>query len=191
MLKWICALIFRWQGWTLDTQLPPQIKRCLVLAAPHTSNWDFWYTMAAFAQYDIQVRFTVKKEWMRFPFSWIMRSLGAIPIDRSPRENGERPSATAAMTQLFLDHPELVLVITPEGTRSARDEWKTGFFHVAQNAQVPLLLGYVDYAQKKAGIGAVLEATDLDSTMKAVMAFYAQKTPKFPDKFKTDKRYSA
>jgi 1-acyl-sn-glycerol-3-phosphate acyltransferase len=189
MLKLICRFIFRLQGWTLDDQLPPEIKRCLVLAAPHTSNWDFWYTMAAFAQYGIKIRFTVKKEWMRFPFSLIMKPLGAIPIDRSPQSNGQRPSATEAMAQLFAEQEELVLVITPEGSRSLRKEWKTGFYYVAEAAQVPILLGYVDYAKKKAGIGGMVQPTTIEKTLEQVMAFYSKISPKFPAKFSVDNRY--
>ncbi len=191
MIRSVCLFIFKQTGWKVDHHLPPSIQKCIIIAAPHTSNWDFWYCMAAFSIYRLKIRFTVKKEWMRFPFNFIMKPLGAIGIDRSPRKDGNRPSFVEAMTELFHQHHELIIVITPEGTRSKRDKWKTGFFHVAQQANVPILLGYVDYATKTAGIGKVIQPVEFNQTMEEIMEFYSNITPKFPENFSLDFQYKA
>ena len=108
--------MFRITGWNLDTNIPAETKRCIILAAPHTSNRDFWYTIASFAILGLKIRYTIKKEWMRFPFSIITKPLGGIAINRGPKkENEERLSHTEAMINLFRDNKELIIVITPEG----------------------------------------------------------------------------
>lgn len=189
MIRKICLFIFKQTGWKVDHHLPPAIQKCIIIAAPHTSNWDFWYCMAAFSIYRLKIRFTVKNEWMRFPFNLIMKPLGGIGIDRSPRKDGNRPSFVDAMTSLFNQNEELIIVITPEGTRSKREQWKTGFFHIAEQANVPILLGYVDYATKTAGIGKVIHPIEFNQTMDEIMEFYSHITPKFPADFSLDIHY--
>ncbi len=187
----ICSRIFLQTGWKVDENLPPEIKKCIIIAAPHTSNWDFWYTMASFAIYKLRIRFTVKKEWMRFPFSLVMKPLGGIAIDRTPRvaESG-RKSFVDAMIELFEENEELIIVITPEGSRSRRDKWKTGFYHVAMGANVPILLGYVDYDKKVAGIGKTIYPSNFNTDMRQIMAFYQKIHPKFPENFSVDKDFT-
>jgi 1-acyl-sn-glycerol-3-phosphate acyltransferase len=186
MIRKICLFIFNQTGWKVDHQIPIDIKKCIIIAAPHTSNWDFWYTMAAFSIYKLKIRFTVKKEWMKFPFNIIMKPLGGIAIDRTPRIDGNRISFVDAMTNLFKANEELIIVITPEGTRSKRDKWKTGFYHIAKQANVPILLGYVNYATKTAGIAKAIHPTEFNQTMESIMQFYQTITPKFPENFSLD-----
>ena len=189
-LSSFCARIFKLTHWTVDDNLPPEIKKCIIIAAPHTSNWDFWYTMASFAIYKLKIRFTVKKEWMRFPFSLLMKPLGGIAIDRKSRiANSNRRSFVESMIGLFDENEELIIVITPEGSRSLRDKWKTGFYHVALGANVPICLGYVDYVTKKAGIGKVIYPSDYSTDMREIMAFYKQVHAKFPEKFSVDMEF--
>ena len=190
MIRQICRLAFRITGWKTEQVIPVQIKKCIIVAAPHTSNWDFWYCMATFAMLKLRIRFTVKKEWMKFPFNMLMKPLGAIAIDRTPRgPKNERPSFVEAMIQLFNDNEELIIVITPEGTRSRNDMWKTGFYHIAKEANVPILLGYTDYKKKTTGVSAPIHATDYEKDMKAIMDFYAGINPKYPEKFSVDKNF--
>lgn len=188
MIRLLCIWIFKLTGWKTDSNLPPQINKCIVIAAPHTSNWDFWYCMATFAIHRLPIRFTVKKEWMKFPFSLLMKPLGAIAIDRTPRgPNNERPSFIDAMTDLFNTHDKLIILITPEGTRSRNEKWKTGFYQVAKTANVPILLGYIDYKRKMAGISSTpLYVSDYETDMKKMMDFYKTIHPKFPEKFSVD-----
>lgn len=190
MVRSICLWIFKWSGWKTDENLPPQIKKCIIIAAPHTSNWDFWYCMATFAIYRLRIRFTVKKEWMRFPFSLLMKPLGAIAIDRTPRgPNNERPSFIDAMTDLFNAHQELIIVITPEGSRSKNEKWKTGFYHIAKAANVPILMGYVDYKKKTTGICNPLYVSDYHTDMKKIMDFYKTIEAKYPENFSVDSSF--
>ncbi|MEP6844538.1 MAG: 1-acyl-sn-glycerol-3-phosphate acyltransferase [Panacibacter sp.] len=182
--------MFRTTGWKLDTNVPPQIKRCIVIAAPHTSNLDYWYAMAAFAMFGLKIRYAIKKEWMRFPFSMITKPLGGIGIDRAPKkEDDERISHTNAMVNLFKENEELILLLTPEGTRSRNENWRTGFYHVAKEAGVPILLGHVDYKEKKVGISKTIYPTNMAQDMKEIMQFYQQFHAKFPENFSVDTNY--
>ncbi|MFT3980861.1 MAG: 1-acyl-sn-glycerol-3-phosphate acyltransferase [Ferruginibacter sp.] len=190
MIRRLCQWIFRISGWKASSDVPPEIKKCIIIGAPHTSNWDFWYCMATFKIYRLPIRFTIKQEWMRFPMSLIMKPLGAIGIDRSPRgPANERPSFVEAMTELFHQNESLIIVVTPEGTRSRNDKWKTGFYHIAKAASVPICMGYVDYARKQTGICNPFYATDYETDMKKIMDFYKTITPKFPENFAVDKSF--
>ncbi|HRI21897.1 MAG TPA: 1-acyl-sn-glycerol-3-phosphate acyltransferase [Panacibacter sp.] len=190
MFRSFCLFIFRITGWTADTNTPPEIKRCIIIAAPHTSNRDFWYAMAAFAIYRLKIRYTIKKEWMRFPFSLITKPLGGIAIDRTPRNGNEnRISHTDAMIDLYKNNEELIILITPEGTRSKQEHWKTGFYHIAKGANVPICLGYVNYKDKIAGIAKTIYPADMEKDMKEIMEFYKNCHPKFPEKFSVDTNY--
>ncbi|MCS6934566.1 MAG: 1-acyl-sn-glycerol-3-phosphate acyltransferase [Chitinophagales bacterium] len=193
MGKWLGHLIFRLFGWTLDDHLKNSFRKCVMIAAPHTSNWDFIFARAAFAMMEIPVRFTVKKEWLRFPFGGMMNALGAIGIDRSPRKPGEqRLSMTEAMIRLFNGRDELVVLITPEGTRSLRTKWKTGFYHVAAGAGVPIALGYLDYKKKIAGVGKLIYPSgDMQKDMREIMQFYQNICPRYPEKFSIDTDYAS
>ena len=187
MIGKLCSFIFKLTGWRTDGHRPPQLKKCIVLAAPHTSNWDFWYSMATFAIYKLPIRFTVKKEWVKFPFSLLMNPMGAIAIDRRPRgPQNERPSFIQAMTDLFDANDNLIILITPEGTRSRNEKWKTGFYHIAKAANVPILLGYIDYKKKITGISDPIYLSDYETDMKLIMAFYKKISPKFPEEFSVD-----
>ena len=190
MLRWLCKTILKLTGWKVDENVPKEIRKCIVIAAPHTSNWDFWYAMAAFKIYRLKIRFTVKKEWMKFPFSLLMKPLGGIGIDRSPKVAGEnRLSHTEAMINLFDENPDLVVLFTPEGTRSRVEKWKTGFYHVALGAGLPICIAYCDYKKKIAGIAKVIFPTNYEKDMREIMQFYQTVTPKFPQNFSVDKEF--
>ncbi len=180
-------------GWKMNLNglNPNDFNRAVMLAVPHTSNWDFPIARAAFFLMGISVRFTVKKEWIKFPFNMIFNPLGAIAIDRSPKVAGqERRSMTEAMIDLFENKEKLVVLITPEGTRSYNEKWKTGFYHVATGAKVPIALGYLDYAKKEAGVGKVIYPTgNMQQDMQEIMQFYKNIKGKFPEKFSVDKEF--
>ncbi len=191
IMIWFYRFMLWLGGWKVDKTLPPEIQKCIVVAAPHTTNWDYWYLIAAFGVLKQRMRVTIKKEWTRFPYGLITIPLGAIAIDRSPKTpDAPRPSLVEAMIQLFKNKKKLIIVVTPEGSRGKRDEWKTGFYHVAQGAGVPICLGYVDYKKKIAGIGKVIYLTDFEQDMRTIMAFYQNITPLYPKKFALDKRYA-
>ncbi len=179
-------------GWKVDDRLKGECHRCVVVAAPHTSNWDFVIARSAFEVLDIPVRFTIKKEWTQSVMGSLMIALGAIPIDRqhSKEERSDHFSYVDAMADLFSRYKELAILVTPEGTRARNDTWKTGFYHVAKKAGVPIALGYLDYKNKVAGIGKILwPGDDMEADMREIMAFYKDAYPKYPDNFALDHRY--
>jgi 1-acyl-sn-glycerol-3-phosphate acyltransferase len=190
MVRWIFKVIFKALGWKLKTEAIVGIKQSITIAAPHTANMDLPIAKAAFDLMGLPLRFTVKQEWVRFPFKRIMLNLGAIAINRTPKNPGEeRPSMTEAMANLFKENPELHVMVTPEGTRSLRTQWKTGFWYTAKMANVPILLGYLDYKNKVAGIGKIIYPTNLEDDMRTMMEFYKDITPCHPEKFSLDERY--
>lgn len=116
---------------------------------------------------------------------------GGIGINRNPKQPGDaRPSMVQVMTELFTVHPKLVMLVTPEGTRSKQLQWKTGFYHIALNAGVPIALAYMDYAKQKTGVGKIIYPSgDMQQDMREIMQFYANISPKFPEQFSLDQRY--
>ena len=192
MYKAFFRNLFLKQGWTLKGSHLAEHRRCVVIDAPHTSNWDLVYTLVAFDMMGLPVRFTVKKVWMDFPQGLFMRELGGIGIDRSPKDGStERKSMVQAMIDLFEETPgDLAITVTPEGTRSLRTKWRSGFYHVAVGAGVPILLGYLDYGKKEAGIGKVIHPSgDFEADMKEITDFYQTIEPKFPELFSVDQRF--
>lgn len=178
-------------GWQIDNHWDLNINQCVMIAAPHTSNWDALYARLALKALGVNVRITIKDSYMKLPFGPFVRAMGGIGIDRRPKHEGEpRPSMVQLMSDLFKEHPELVMLVTPEGTRAKQEQWKTGFYHVAISAGVPIALAYMDYAKKKTGIGKIVYPTgDYEKDMAEIMAFYAEISAKFPQKFSVDTRY--
>ncbi|MFV5383729.1 1-acyl-sn-glycerol-3-phosphate acyltransferase [Acinetobacter junii] len=179
-------------GWEIDNHWDLDIDQCVMIAAPHTSNWDALYARLALKALGVNVRLTIKDSYMKFPFGPFVRAMGGIGIDRSAKQEGqERQSMVQLMSDLFKTHPKLVMLVTPEGTRAKQEQWKTGFYHVAVNAGVPIALAYMDYAKKKTGIGKIVYPSgDYQKDMTEIMAFYAEINAKFPEKFSIDQRYS-
>ncbi len=178
-------------GWEIDNHWPLDLDQCVMIAAPHTSNWDALYARLALKALGVNVRLTIKDSYMKLPFGPFVRALGGIGIDRRAKKEGEpRPSMVQVMTDLFKDHPKLVMLVTPEATRAKQEQWKTGFYHVATGAGVPIALAYMDYTKKKTGVGKIVYPTgDYEKDMAEIMGFYAQINAKFPENFSVDKRY--
>ena len=178
-------------GWEIDNHWPLDLAQCVMIAAPHTSNWDALYARLALKALGVNVRITIKDSYMKLPFGPFVRAMGGIGIDRSPKADGQaRLSMVEVMTNLFEEHAELVMLVTPEGTRAKQEKWKTGFYHVACNAGVPIALAYMDYEKKKTGVGKIVYPTgDYEKDMAEIMQFYAQISPKFPEDFSVDSRY--
>ena len=176
---YMAKLVFGVAGWKLDEIANPEIKKSIMIAAPHTSNWDLIMARAAFYLMDVDVRFTVKKEWAEhWLLGGLVRSIGALPVDRSKNN-----SLVDGMVKLFDERDELVILITPEGTRAYQPRWRKGYYFAALGAHVPIRLGYLDYAKKKAGIGSAVYPTgDYEADEARIKAFYRTKTGRFPEK---------
>jgi len=146
-------------------------QRFVLIGAPHTSNWDFPIMLMVVLKLRLRLHWMGKNNLFRFPFGGLMRWLGGIPIDRS-RTHG----VVDQVTQQYRDNPQLVVLIPPEGTRSRVREWRTGFYHIANNAGIPILMGYIDAERKEAGLADFFHPTgDVEADIKAIRAFYATK----------------
>lgn len=165
-------------GWEFEGGLPAE-KKYVCLAVPHTSNWDGLMLVALTRSVGLEMSFMIKSEWVRGPMGALLRSLGAVAIDRSARHN-----VVQQMIDAFRQSDSLVLVIPPEGTRRRVDQWRSGFYHIARGADVPVVPGYLDYARKRGGLGPAIHLTgDVAADMDAIRAFYAAKAPvaRLPD----------
>ena len=140
---------FRLKGWRTAEVIPPSVKKCVVIAAPHTSNWDFVYSLGGAYLMGSRLRYLAKKELFSFPLGALMRATGGIPVDRQNRSS----RLVQTMIQLLGSEEELKLMIPAEGTRKRVERWKRGFYHVALGANVPVYLAYLDYEKKVAGFG--------------------------------------
>jgi 1-acyl-sn-glycerol-3-phosphate acyltransferase len=188
MLQDLCSHIFKAAGWTFESNIPEDLRSFVMIGAPHTSNFDFIPAMTVAKKMGRNTKFVIKNTWLRFPLNFVLEPIGAHGIDRS-KQKTERQSHVQAMAALFAQYPELVLMISPEGTRSPNDQWRTGFYYVAQTAKVPIVLGYADYKRKVAGLSKVLYPKDFATDMKEIMNFYATIHGRRPESFKLDSRY--
>lgn len=194
MLKALARLIMKIWGWKLDHNLPPEAMRSVMIAAPHTSNWDFLWTRLSFYVLGIPMRVTIKDYWTKQPIlGWFIVKMGGIGINRKPKVPGEeRLSLTDAMANLFKEHDKLAMVVTPEGTRGLRTEWKKGFYYTALKAGVPITCGYLHYGKQKiAGVGHVVvyPTGDMEKDLQPIMEFYNTIEPKYPKLYSIDQRY--
>jgi 1-acyl-sn-glycerol-3-phosphate acyltransferase len=195
MILLICKLLLRLMGWKVGgiVPVPKEFReKCVVIAAPHTSNWDMPLAISIMKILDIKMRFTIKKEWMFFPMNILMKHLGAIPIDRSKNKNDpNHKSTTQIMIDLFKENDHLTLIIPAEGTRKKTDVWHTSFYHVAVGANVPILIGFMDYKNKCGGVlGVLYPSGDMEKDMREIMGYFRHDMAKYPDNFALDKRYS-
>lgn len=174
----ISAFILWLMGWRVNGE-KPKLKKFVFLAAPHTSNWDFPIGRLSNSKLDINLKVLMKKSWFFFPMGIIMRSLGAVPIDRS-----KSGTILDFVIDLFKKNEEFVFAITPEGTRSYVEYWRTGFYYIALKANVPIVCGYLDFAKKETGIGPVIYPTgNAEEDFEKIMSFYRTITAKHPDQF--------
>ena len=170
---------FKQKGWKIANGIPPDIKQCVIIAAPHTSNWDFVYSIATFDLLRLPVRFLAKKELFKWPLKSLMLSVGGMPVQRN-----KSTKLVDTMIDLFKPNEGLLLMIPAEGTRGKVEKWKSGFYHVALGAKVPILLGYLDYANKTSGFGPAFYPTGNTTEDAAfIKQFYADKTGRNPELF--------
>ena len=163
-------------GWQKEGRLP-RGQKCVLIAAPHTSNWDLFYTICLAFAFRVNPRWMGKDTLFRFPFGSLLRWLGGIPVDRSKANN-----VVAQSIQTFEEEDELILIVPPEGTRSKVRYCKTGFYYIALGANVPIILGFMDYKQKAGGFGPAFTPTgDIKKDMSAIRSFYAGISGKRPE----------
>jgi len=165
-------------GWTIGNG-PPDVKKFVLIAAPHTSNWDLIWLLAFAMTFEIEVSWLGKHTLFKPPLGWILRPLGGVPVDR--RAPG---GVVGQMTKIFAESDRLIIVVPPEGTRRYRDHWKSGFFRIAEAADVPIVCGYLDYSIPKGGMNLAIDPKiGLDAVMEEIRAFYGEMQGKHPKDF--------
>lgn len=166
-LRGLARLFMRTTGWRCEGENPSAGKYVIVMA-PHTSNWDFLYFLAATLVFRLDVRWLGKDTLFAGPLSPVTKWLGGVPVDRS-EARGIVPDAVT-----FLDrNSNAALAIAPEGTRSRVKHWKTGFYRIAVEADVPVLLSWLDYPSKTAGLGPLFQPTgDMEADIQSMRDFY-------------------
>lgn len=172
---WLAKRLLKQAGWTarLDVPLP---ERCVIVAEPHTSNWDGWYLVLGSLVLGLDLRWMIKAEANRAPWGKFLSATGALYVERG--KGGSVEAAAAA----FDGQTRMRVAIAPSGTRKRTDHWRTGFLRIARLAKVPIALGYVDYERREVGIGLCLDANLPDEELQATMAaFYATKTACRPE----------
>ncbi len=160
-------LVLRVMGWRIEGSLP-NLSKFVVIAAPHTSNWDFVVGMAATLALDVEAHWIGKHTIFRWPFRRLMTGLGGLPVNRA--------STTGLVEQIvdrFASSPSLVLGLAPEGTRKKVTKWKSGFYYIAMGAGVPIVCAYFDFEARKVGIGPVVHPTgDYEADLGRITEFY-------------------
>ena len=183
LLRWGSTVFLRLMGWKVVGKLPPSAAKSVLIAAPHTSNWDLPYTLMVCFVLRLNVYWMGKSSIFKPPFRRVMMWLGGIPVDRAQSNNLVADSSAAIMKATG----PLQLIVPPEGTRSGTRFWKTGFYYIASGAGVPIMLAYLDYDKKVGGLGPVFQTTgDIDADMVAIKAFYAGVKGKNADQFRAD-----
>lgn len=176
----IWGRILRLFGWKVEITAPRRDK-CVICVAPHTSNYDFLLGLFAYYSLGRKANFMMKEFWFFFPLKYLLTALGGIPVSRKGGSD-----LTASVIRDFNTRPYMNLAITPEGTRSRREKWHTGFLYIAYGAHVPLQLGLIDYKHKVIRVADEYPLTgDIERDMAGIKKYYADCGPlaKYPDKF--------
>ena len=169
-MRRLSVAVLHLKGWKVDGALPPLASKSVLIAAPHTSNWDLPYTLMVAFVLRLNIYWMGKASLFHWPFGLLMRWLGGIAVDRAKAGNLVAASALAICRA---DGP-VQLVVPPEGTRGKTRLWKTGFYFIALEAQVPIILAYLDYHRKVGGLGPVFTPTgDVEADMAQIKRFYA------------------
>jgi 1-acyl-sn-glycerol-3-phosphate acyltransferase len=176
--RWFGTAMMAIGGWRIRGDWPDD-RKCIVIAAPHTSNWDGIWMIFAAAAWRIRLRYMGKKSLTEGPFGWLVKWTGCIPIDRAKSNDVVR-----AMADAFAAADELYLVVPPEGTRDAVNKWKSGFYHTAVAAGVPITFAVMDYPSKTVSLPATFWPTgDYEADLPIIQSFYAAAKGKHAGKF--------
>ena len=167
-------------GWKIDPSLPAEIKKCVLVMGPHTSNWDYFIGIMSFwGYYDIDMKQLIKSYLFFFPLGWILKRIGGIPVYRNTKNN-----MTTTISHMYKNSEELTITFTPEGTRSYNPKWKKGFYYIALESKVPIVLGYLDYKNKTGGMLStiVIPSGEVEKDIDFIKSQYINIDGRFPEK---------
>ena len=169
---------FKLFGWKTTGSVPLDLKQYVMIVAPHTSNWDFILGLAARSVLNLDTMYAAKKELFKFPYGWLFKKLGGYPVDRSKSNN-----FVDAVADVFKSNPDFSICITPEGTRSYAPVWKTGFYYIAQKANIPVVMVGFNYDKKIVSVEPPFYLTgDLEKDIEFMKSYYRQIPGKNPEK---------
>lgn len=179
MKQQLCRFIYhRLLGWKTVITVP-FYEKCVICAAPHTSNWDLLIGKLFYGSLGRRASFLMKKEWFFFPLNLVFKAMGGIPVNR-----GKKNSLVDQMARRFASRSRFNLAITPEGTRKANPEWKKGFYYIALQAQVPIMLFGIDYPSKTITCTkAIMPSGDIEKDMREIKRYFMQFTGRHPEYF--------
>ena len=177
MIKTIATTALKLFGWRVSFSISPPDKYVLV-AAPHTSNWDFVFGLVGMWAMGLRFSWVGKHTLFKGPHGPIMRAIGGIPVDRQASAGFLKK-----MIDIFASRDQFVLAIAPEGTRSLTKQWKEGFYRIALAAGVPIALGYIDFSRKQIGVDRLFEPSgDVAADFVILHDFYQDKVGRCPEK---------
>lgn len=171
-------IYYKLLGWKTNVTVP-NYDKCVICAAPHTTNWDLFIGKLFYGAIGRKTSFMMKKEWFFFPLGLIFKAVGGIPVYR-----GKRNSLVDQMAERFATSQKFNLAITPEGTRKANPHWKKGFYYIALKAQVPILLIGIDYEKKIiTATKEIIPSGDIDKDMLEIKLYFKDFKGKKPENF--------
>ena len=171
-------IYYKLLGWKTNVTVP-NYDKCVICAAPHTTNWDIFIGKLFYGAIGRKTSFMMKKEWFFFPLGVIFKAVGGIPVYR-----GKRNSLVDQMAERFAASQKFNLAITPEGTRKANPHWKKGFYYIALKAQVPILLIGIDYEKKTiTATKEIIPSGDIDKDMQEIKLYFKDFKGKRPENF--------
>jgi len=180
LLRAFSVSFLKLTGWKVEGSLPPGCSKSVLIAAPHTSNWDLPYTLMVAFALKLHIYWMGKEEIFKPPFCGLMMWLGGIPVQREKSNN----LVAASVVAIKAANGPLQLIVPPEGTRSKTRYWKSGFYHIAVGADVPIVMAYMDDEKKISGLGPVFRPTGaIEADMAVIKAFYAPFKGKNADQY--------
>ncbi len=178
-MKSFARLILKLMGWNIYTRVSLDVRKAVIIMAPHTSNMDFFIGRLAFYMYGIHPKILIKKEAFTPVVGPVLKWLGGVPVDRRYSQK-----TVKRVTSMFERSEEFHLLITPEGTRKRVNKWKRGFYFIALQAEVPIFLGFLAYHRKEGGVGKmIIPSGDFEADFKVIEDFYRDKHARRPEKF--------
>lgn len=163
-----CKVLLQMMKYNIDYVNIPAEKKYVIVFAPHTSWKDFAVGKIALTAMGVKTTFLIKKEMFFFPIGPLLKSIGGFPVDRK-----QAKSLTTIIANYLKEQEQMAILVSPEGTRKLVTTWKRGFYHIAQKAEVPIALGYLDYTSRKGGIGGIYYPTgNYDIDLLEIQKFY-------------------
>ena len=177
-MRMLWTFYLRLLGWKIKGSFPHHLAKSVVLVGPHTSSWDFIIGLALRSKLCLtHARFLGKAELFKAPFGFIFRILGGVPVDRFHQHN-----MVEQVVALFNTHTSFTLVLSPEGTRKKVERLRTGFYHIAKKAHVPIVMTGLDFTKKEASIAEPFFTTDDEAAdFQRIYAFYESIQGKVPE----------